>query len=374
MPYGPRSTSELVQLTGWDATALRNFALADGTTYATVVGDMNAALGAFNAQIFNDPLWSALVGYTDEPTVEYRVGSSNGFEEHTEFGRADSRRADTEGHMLPLKSYDRMLGWTWDFLQEARMSQVEADIADAIKDAGDLFRVRYLSRLFKRGDDSGAALGLGSSGYSPGFATAAANTAVDYNPPAFGGQSFSTAHEHYVGVAGGVWTTATLLDMAAELREHGHQPPYMGLFSQADVAEIMALTGFIPVGNMTVQYGDGVSLANFARNGEELSPGIYPFGTYADIMCYALAGIPTDYGFAFKSYGPNSQRNPLRVRLNKGLQRPTVVAMSDPKAGSGITPIQNLMLYTKFGVGVGDRTNGTARFVNNANWADATIS
>lgn len=55
MPYGPRSTSELVQLTGWDATALRNFQLADGTTYDRVVGLMNAALGAFNAQMVNDP-------------------------------------------------------------------------------------------------------------------------------------------------------------------------------------------------------------------------------------------------------------------------------------------------------------------------------
>ncbi len=374
MPYGPRSTGELVQLTGWDATALRNFALSDGTTYAEIVSLMNAGLGALNDELYNDSLISSLAGYTDEATVEYRMGASNGFEEHTEFGRADPRRADTEGHMLPLCSFDRMLGWTWDYIRRARMSQVEADIADALKDARDLVWVQMLRRLFTRGDGSGLGSGLGTAGYSPGFATAAANTNVDFIPPSFGGASFTSAHEHYVGVAGGAWTTAILADKAAELREHGHMPPYIGLVSQADVAEISALTGFVPTANLTVNYGTGVSLANFAMNGEELTPGVYPFGTLYDIMFYALARVPTDYGFFYKSYGPNSQRNPLRVRVGKGLNRPQVIAQTDPNAGSGVYPIQNLMLFTEFGVGVGDRTNGTAGYVNNANWADATIS
>jgi len=370
--YGPRSTSELVQLTGWDATALRNYSLQDGTSYAQVVALMNGALNAFNAELVSDPLWSSLVGYSDEPTVEYRIGSSNGFEEHTEFGRADAKRADTEGHMLPLVPFDRMLGWTWDYLRKARMPQIEADIADAIKDARDLFRIRILRRLFMRADDSGVA-GLGSAGLSPGFATAAANTGVDYIPPAYGGTSFTVSHEHYVPDAG-AWTTTILLDMAAELREHGHQAPYIGLFPQADVTTLVGLSGFVPVGNLSINYGTGVSLANFARAGEDITPGAYPVGTYADVLIYAMPGIPTAYGAAFKSYGPNSQRNPLRVRLEKGLSRPMVIAQTDPKAGSGVTPIQNLMLFTEFGVGVGDRTNGTVRRVGNAVWAEPTIS
>lgn len=374
MPYGPRSTSDLVQLTGWDATALRNFALEDGTTYATIVQLMSAGLGALNAELYNDALISSLVGYSDEPTVEYRTGASNGFEEHTEFGRADPKRADTDGHMIPLRSFDRMLGWTWDYIRKARMSQIDADIADAMKDARDLFSVRLLRRAFTRGDDSGLGLGLGSAGYSPGFATAAANTNVDFIPPSFGGTAFTSAHEHYVGAAGGAWTTAILLDKAAELREHGHMPPYIGLVSQVDVAEIMALTGFVPTPNLTVNYGTGVSLANFAVNGDEITPGAYPFGALYDIMFYAVPRIPTDYGFFYKSYGANSQRNPLRVRVGRGLSRPLFIAQTDPNAGTGVYPIQNLMLFTEFGVGVGDRTNGTAAYVNNANWADATIS
>ena len=54
------------------------------------------------------------------------MGSSNGFEVHTEYGLPDPKGAATEGHMLPLIKYDRMLGWTYDYLEEARMSQIEA--------------------------------------------------------------------------------------------------------------------------------------------------------------------------------------------------------------------------------------------------------
>ena len=30
------------------------------------------------------------------------------------------------------------------------------------------------------------------------------------------------------------------------------------------------------------------------------------------------------------------------------------------------------MLFTEFGIGVGDRTAATLRYVNNANWSDGT--
>jgi len=369
--YGPRGTSELVQLTGWDATALRNYALRDGTTYAEIVSLMTGAIGAFNAEMYSDPLWSSLVGYTDEPTVEYRVGSSNGFEEHTEFGRADSKRADTEGHMLPIKPYDRMLGWTWDYLRKARRSQIEADIADSIQDARNLFRKAMLQRLIKRIDDSGAALGLGSAGYSPGFATTAASTAVDFVPPAYGGNTFSNTHEHYVAAAGG-WSTAILLDVQAELREHGHEAPFYLLASPSDESVLLGLSGFVPAPSTTVRYGTDKDLANIAQT--SITPGVYPLGAYANTFVFVVPGMPQYYGFGYKTYGANSQRNPLRIRLEKGMTRPQIVAHPHPEMPNGLAPIQNLMLFTEFGVGVADRTNGTGRYVNNATWSDGTAT
>ena len=102
--------------------------------------------------------------------------------------------------------------------------------------------------------------------------------------------------------------------------------------------------------------------------------GSYYIGTISDFAVRVVRGMPQYYGFGWKSYGPLSQRNPLRVRLAKGETAWRVIAMQDPRSGTGVNPLQNLMLYMKFGVGVADRTNGTARYVNNATWSDGTAT
>ncbi|MFH1605034.1 MAG: hypothetical protein ABIH03_14140 [Pseudomonadota bacterium] len=368
---GPRDTSLLVMLTGWDATALQNFQLQDGTSYAEVVARMSAALAGLNAEFAGD--WMAtLYSVTDEPDTEYRVGSSNGFEDHTEYGRPDAKRAATEGHMLPLKGYDRMLGWTWDYLRDARLPQIEADIADAIKDARDKRRQRLLRRLLKRGDDSGAGLGLGSTGYSPGFATAAVSTSVDFTPPAYSGTSFDSDHEHYVGITGSVFTNAVFSDAKDELREHGHEPPYNFIIGPSDETNVRALSNFTPVPELLVRYGSTQDLASLGVG--EIGTGAYPIGTISDFAIYVIRGVPQYYGFGWRPYGRLSQRNPLRVRLYKGSAVWQVVAMTDPHSPNGMLPVQNLMLFLEFGVGIYDRTNGTARYTVSETWADGTAT
>lgn len=370
MALGARDTGSLVMLTGWDATELKNFDLQNNTQFAQVVSMMNGALGAISTEMATDPLWAGLASFTDIPEVSYRVGSSNGFARHTEYGRPDNQRAAVEGHMLPLASWDRALGWTWDYLRQARMDQIEADIADAVKDVRDLWRTQLLTRVLKRGDDSGVSLGLGSGGYSPGFATTAGSTSVDFLPPTYAGTSFATTHEHYVGIGGGVFTAAVFTDAKDELREHGHEGPYEFVIGTADETAVRALTGFVETASNLITYGAMQDLAQL--NGTDSGNGTYYIGMIHDFKVRVVRGIPQYYGFGWKSYGPNSQRNPLRVRLPKGTMRPAVMAMPDPNGGSGFYPVQGLQLFTEFGVGVADRTNGTARYVNNATWTDGT--
>ena len=373
MAIGPRDTSTLALPSGWDSAALEKYALEDGTSFAAVAASLNAAVQAKAAELYADPLWASLVSYTDMPAVdEYLQGAANGFAEYTEYGRPDPGRASTEGHMLPIKPYDRALAWTWYYLRHARMPQIEADIADAVKDMGDLWRVRILTRLLQRGDDSGAAKGLGSGGYSPGFATTAASTNVDFIPPAYGGVTFTNTHEHYVTVAGGLWTVDVFKDIKAELLEHGHQPPYNVIVSQTDEGTIKGLTGFTPVAEMGIQYSTSTELAQF---GPDYRADGYNIGVISDCYVRVVRGMPQYYGFAWKGYGANSQRNPLRIRLPKGTSRPMFMVQQDPRStGSGAYPLQYAMIFTEFGVGVGaDRTNGTARYNNHANtWTDGT--
>ncbi len=370
MALGRRDLSTLVLLTGWDATELNNFTLQDGTTYGAIVREMNAALAGLNAELANDSLWAGLMSFQDNLELEYRVGVSNGFEVHTEYGRPDAKRAETEGHMLPLIPFDRKLGWTWDYLRKARLPQIQADIADGIKDARDKWRVPLLTRLLQRGDDSGAGKGLGSSGFSTGFATTAAQTSVDFRPPDYQGTTFATTHEHYIGINGGVFTNDVFTDARDELREHGHVGPYTALIGTSDRAAVIALSFFTKASEIGVRQGitQDVALPNTTVNSQFAEF----LGMIENTEVYELRGIPQYYGVIYKSYGPRSQRNPLRIRLQKGESTIRVVAMPDPNASNGSDPLQNLMLFMEFGVGVFDRTVATPRYVNNTTWADGT--
>ena len=368
---GPRDLSLLVMLTGWDATELQNFKLQDGTTYAAIVAQFASKLAAVNNEFAGD--WMTTLTYvTDQPENEYRVGSSNGMEVHTEYARADPRRAATEGHMKPLIPWDRTMAWTWDYLRKSREPQIMADFDDAIKDVRDRRRQRILRRLILNGDDSGIDKDLGSSGYSPGFATLAASTNVDFDPPDFGGTSFDSDHQHYVATAGGVFTNAIFTDVKDELREHGHEPPYEFILGPSDEATIKGLSGFTPVAEMGIKYGLTQDLATV--DPADVGYGAYFIGMIDDIRIRVVRGMPQYYGFGFKSYGRNTQRNPVHVRVTKGAMAWQCIAMTDPHGGNGQIPIQNLMLFMEFGVGVGDRTNGTAQYVNSDTWADGTAT
>lgn len=368
MALGPRDTTSLVLMTGWDAIALQNYRLADGVPVSTVFSQLNAALNALNGELFSG-FWGSLVSFTDRPDLEYRQGSSTTTEQHTEYARPDAQRAELEGHMLPYIKWDYGLGWTFDYLEDARIDQIQADIAAGVQAFRDRWRIQILTRLLKRGDDSGANKGLGTTGLSPGFATTAGSTGVDFIPTSYGGVSFANTHEHYVAVAGG-YTNAVFIDVKNELREHGHAAPYTFLASGADEDAIKALTDFIPVGSTMVRYGQTVDIATVSS--DEVAPGTYPIGVIHDSIVYITPGMPQYYGVGFKSYGNNSMRNPLKVRTRKDQSRPNAMAFNDPRNGSPTHPLQYMMIQMRFGVGVNDRTAATPRYVNNATWSDGT--
>lgn len=365
---GNRDTRDNVILTGIDAALLENYALADGTTYDQVVAMAAAALSGFNGGLANDPFWSMLVSFTDRPEARYTVGNTAEMVDHTEYGRPDPNRAEMAGHMLPLRKFDYALGWTSDYLEEARIDDVQQDIGLAIEAANTTWRKQLLRRLLKRGDDSGALHGLSTTGLSPGFATTAASTGVDFTPPSYGGATFSSTHEHYVGIAGGAFTTAVFTDAAAELREHGHEPPYEFLLGTSDEATVAALTEFLSVNEALINAGVLSAQVNFS--GEAIN-GKRPIGAIEGFRVWVVPGIPQYYGVGFKSYGANNPRNPLRIRVPQGAGAPQLRLLRDPN-NPGLIPLQNLMSQIAFGVGVGDRTNGTPRYVNNTTWADGT--
>jgi hypothetical protein len=99
-----------------------------------------------------------------------------------------------------------------------------------------------------------------------------------------------SAHEHYAPDAGGAFTLAIFQDAAAELREHGHEPPYEFLISPADETVVTAISpGFLSVNEALVNAGILAAQVNFSGatvNGKR------PIGAISDFRVWVVPGMP----------------------------------------------------------------------------------
>jgi hypothetical protein len=349
---------------GWDATYLKNYAMADGITFDRVVGDINQSLAMFNSE---QKWYDNFIAITDQPEVEYPQGNLS-VEDHTEYTPPKPQRTDFTGHMLPVLEKDLGYRFTRDFFVKGRFSRVQGSVRAGI----DAFRQHQeymiIKRALQRADDSGASKGLGTSGISPGFATTAANTGVDYIPPRYAGQTFLNTHEHYLSYAAASLATGIGV-MINHLREHGHVPPYELWISDDDAATVGALTGFVNVTPVTQMAGTS-SNQTVGVSAQLDVP--YYLGSYKECYVRVIPRMPQYYYFMSKPYGFNDMRNPFRMRFDPRWGAEGVMLMAtDPSY-----PLSGAYLFEAKGVGVGeDRTNGVAMFIDaGATWADATVT
>lgn len=362
---GVNDMKQFVLPVGWDALELQKFQLSDGVTYDTLVDDIAAALVATGGTLLDNPIYGGLVSETTEPGTEYRTaGGTRGMQKRTEYARGDAKRAATVGHMWPIESYDRWLGWTYDFLRKARRSQVDADIAAAIDDVQVNWETAILTRFFSSTENL-----LGSSGYDLPFANASTN--VPFAPPAYDGQPFLTTHTHFGRFADdGTGRAAALEAGAAHLWEHGIPGPYNAIVPLADVAAFSALANFVHpdrgIRYVQVASGAGLSVADVAE----------PFfGLYETqvglVRLWATAHVPTDYLGMYRSYGTRNMQNPLKVRYAEDFGIQPILLRGE---GFRQYPLENAVILHEFGVGVGNRLNGyAAYFAGSGSYTTPTI-
>jgi hypothetical protein len=334
--FGPRALVDLAVPSGWDAAALERIRLQDGTTIAEVIGLVTSAVNLVNAELSSDPLIGGITYKSTERAVRYRDGgATTEMSVHTEYGLPTTERGATEGHMLPRVKRDLGLDWTWDYLNDAIMDDIMADIQNATDRIRNTFQKAALTRLFSNAHNT-----VETSGYDVGLADGNQSTVV-WTPPPFDGASFLSTHAHYNERA--AVSAANLALDAKHLAEHGHQGPYVLYVAEADRATYTALTEYIPRASEGVRYG---ATQDIAVIGEDYI-GVIPTD-YGSLYVRPVNRIPTAYYALVKSYGFNHPRNPLRWWFNA-------------KFGAGVVPlpgktfrtfpIEGLMLYAEYGFG-----------------------
>lgn len=342
---GPNDLKQWAVPPGWDAARLMQLQLASGETYDQLLSDITIGMNMANAGLLRDPIVAGLITVSEEMTVEYATGVSNGFEDHTENAEPDAKRGATSGHMLEAIDKDRKLSWTFDFLRKARRSQIDADIASAMQDLRNVWQRTLLQRLFKS-----TYTAVGSAGKSMPVADGgtADSTFVPVNVPDRAA-AFSSSHTHLLRLDG--ITQANLETAVAHLWEHGYDAPYDLLVAQADLASwsnTTNVTGWIKRADGLIRYGAQTDLANV----DDQYIAVIETSTYGPVRVRASARIPTKYYTVYKSFGNLDSRNVLRVRpsLTWGLGAVLL-------AGDHIRtyPLENALLRLEFYQGIQDR-------------------
>jgi len=322
-------------------TRLAQLRMASGETYDELISDITDGLQIANAALLTDPMVAGMISVSDELTVEYATGVSNGFEDHTEYATGDARRTATSGHMLEMVDKDRKLGWTFDFLRKARRSQIDADIASAMNDLSNVWQRTLLTRLFK---PTFTAVGTGRSVPLADGGTADASY-VPVAAPARA-QAFSSSHSHLLRLDG--ISQANLEIAIGHLWEHGMDGPWDLVISQSDVAAWAATNGWVKRADGMIRYGVQTNLAEV----DDQYLAVIETASYGPVRVRSTARLATKYWGVYKSYGAQDSRNVLRVSPSRtwGLGAALL-------AGDHIRqfPLENAILRFEFFVGVQDR-------------------
>lgn len=361
--------------TGVDGTRLATWRMRDGRTWREHLGALALVIAEKNRMMADK--WGDLFGITDDIMVEYEQGGSvTKADKITDVSDITAISGETIGHMIDLFDYGTGIGGSSKYFRDGRAMKFASDINTAIRKLEWRWEYNLLNRFFVNTEYA-----VGSAGYNVPFVRGTGGN-VDYAPPAFAGEAFTTSHDHFVGFDSGSKDMEDVLNGLAEtLIEHGHSAPFTAIVSKTDVdaGTFLALSKFvefkIPVAAI-VDRGGASSGNQFYANGQFAFEGTIGYfqSIYGQITLRMSARVPTGYVGMYKSYGMRDQRNPLWVRVH-------------PNVGFGIRvvpettndnqwPLKQVNFTFEFEVGVGaDRTNGAVGYlVSGGTYANATIS
>lgn len=360
--------------TGVDGTRIAQWQLRSGKSYRQWVSEAATALAGWNAEMAR--MWGWLYGLTEEIMMEYPNGGSvTPMPQLPDTDRIEPKHGTTIGHMIDLIAYGDAMGGTRRYFRDLREAQADADLQRIILSAQWRFEQAILTRWFTNTENS-----VGTSGYDVPFVRGTGGT-VDFAPPAYGGEAFTTSHNHYLGVdSDNLGYDDALNQLAETLQEHGHNPPYNAMVSRADIASYYALPDFIeplPPNVMVVDRGTTTAdtgAALFAREDREFGR-VGSFNSeYGVVVLRATNRVPTKYLGMCKSYGQDNPRNPLAIRVHPDVGFGAYII---PETSiDDDYPLKQIDVEFEFGVSVGrDRTNGAVAYlVSGGAWANPTIT
>lgn len=362
--FGPRALIDIAVPTGIDGAEVFRIDRQDGANVSEIIAEAAATIGMKNEEILQR--YGGLLRFTQEPFARYRQGASARTETPrlSEFADPDPVRTEEIGHMLPIYDYRDGVAWSAEYLRRAAREQLFDDLSLIGERWVNRVDRELLTRALTNTENP-----IGSAGYDVPWAIGT-GTNVNYIPPQYRSYTFDATHTHFV------WRDATfnaaglallLNDMVVQLRHHGHEGRLVALLSDADLTIARAMNEFVAQTPFTVVMTPTSGTTPVQVTGGEVQgvPGEL-FGYFNSVRGVVELRyherVPSKYAFMTKSYGLNDQRNGLAVRIASDRAFGLTV---NPQVDRSLVPrFESIKFEATHGVGVNNRTNGVAGFVD----------
>jgi hypothetical protein len=353
---------------------------ADGRDLNDIWNTLQQVIAAANAP--RDSLVAFLSRRVAVPVEDIPIGSTDDFEEASEFGVPHSMRATGAYFSLgySFKWYDLAARYTWQFLADATTEQVNADANVALEADSRLMLTQVLKTIF---NNVNLVANIRGQAY---------NVYKFYNndgtlPPAWGANTFTTSHNHFVtnannALAGDGGATSKGIrpkDLELLLRlmaEHGYTSARgYRIVVMVNEQEANVIRAFRSTTN------GGTGLYDFVASSSQpaaLVPqnlitvgGVPPsqvggqpvIGSYGDALIVQSDFQPINYLTGFATQGPDNIGNPVAIREhpNAGLRGLRLV-----RGRVADYPLIDSVWVRGFGTGIRHRGAGAVMQVNTA--------
>jgi len=345
MPRGYLDTTHLDFPPNVDEAYVRGLQNERGMSWETALQTIDTRIQAASRVV--DPLVASLVYFTPEAVVDSPFASMFDLEEEDEYGLARPEVAEPpRGQMLPMRRFRKALGLTEEKLEEI----TEAELVRQI-DAFLLTFTRGLTlQVFRRLTSAAEEyVDRKTSAVSPGFAGSGTgdNVFAGTYPD---GTALAGGYTHYYRAA--TADLATTLGTMRDQLARWHAGPYDLIGSAAQIAAVMALTGFTKATSDLILRAQGVAAAN-------VDAARY-VGVYGDDIRVWIGRL--EWGSSanltmFKTYGDFNPRNPLAIRYDERFGRDIDIQYR------AFYPLANAFMRRRYGIGVSDRTAATNLYV-----------
>lgn len=330
----------------------------DGQPLAEIWSELQERLAAFNQQM--SFLVSLMTFPVDRPTDKVGVYQTPKFEEATELGRPEKMRLQYISRGFPLKHYDLGFGYTQEFIDSARGTQISSVAAQAENAWWNLNMEITLEAIFTEDnatDDDAVSVKRLYNGDGE-------------LPPYYKRWSHDGTHTHYLASGGATVTEANIDTLEEHLIHHGFGDfgeTFVLMANRAEMADLRALTGYIPASSSTRPViVDGTVVG-------QTSPGIPGLATDGYIGRFAIVennDLPAGYLLAFATGGQFASQNLVGLREH---ENPSIAGMRLIEGPVARYPLIDAVYDGYVGAGVRQRGAAVVMQITAGAYTDPTF-